>query len=55
MESEFGDVLLMINYARFLNITRRLSAPIKKFIKRFQYLESKAGELGKTLTGYDLG
>jgi uncharacterized protein YabN with tetrapyrrole methylase and pyrophosphatase domain len=25
------------------------NAPTKKFIKRFQYLESKAGELGKPL------
>lgn len=52
MEAEFGDVLFsMINYARFLNINPEdaLGRPIKKFIKRFQYLESKAGELGKPL------
>ena len=50
MESEFGDVLFsMINYARFLNINPEdaLERTNKKFIKRFQYLESKALELGK--------
>ena len=52
MESEFGDVLFsMINYARFLNINPEdaLERTNKKFIKRFQYLESKAQELGKQL------
>ncbi|WP_418262323.1 nucleoside triphosphate pyrophosphohydrolase [Flavobacterium faecale] len=52
MEAEFGDVLFsMINYARFLNINPEdaLERTNKKFIKRFQYLENKAGELGKPL------
>ena len=52
MEAEFGDVLFsMINYARFLNVNPEdaLERTNKKFIKRFQYLESKAGELGKPL------
>ena len=52
MESEFGDVLFsMINYARFFNINPEdaLERTNKKFIKRFQYLESKAQELGKPL------
>ena len=52
MESEFGDVLFsMINYARFLNINPEdaLERTNKKFMKRFQYLESKATELGKPL------
>jgi XTP/dITP diphosphohydrolase len=52
MEAEFGDVLFsMINYARFLNINPEdaLERTNKKFIKRFQYLESKACELGKPL------
>ena len=47
MEAEFGDVLFsMINYARFLNINPEtaLERTNKKFIKRFQYLESKADE-----------
>jgi XTP/dITP diphosphohydrolase len=52
IEDEFGDVLFsMINYARFLNVNPEdaLERTNKKFIKRFQYLESKADELGKPL------
>ena len=52
MEAEFGDVLFsMINYARFLNINPEdaLERTNKKFITRFQYLESKAAEMGKPL------
>lgn len=52
VEAEFGDVLFsMINYARFLNVNPEdaLERTNKKFIKRFQYLESKASELGKSL------
>jgi len=52
MEAEFGDVLFsLINYARFLNINPEdaLERTNKKFIKRFQYLESKADQLGKPL------
>ncbi len=52
MEAEFGDVLFsLINYARFLNINPEdaVERTNKKFIKRFQYLESKADELGKPL------
>jgi len=52
IEAEFGDVLFsMINYARFLNVNPEdaLERTNKKFIKRFQYLESKAVELGKPL------
>lgn len=52
IEAEFGDVLFsMINYARFLNVNPEdaLERTNKKFIKRFQYLEAKAGELGKPL------
>ncbi|MFA9188274.1 nucleoside triphosphate pyrophosphohydrolase [Flavobacterium sp. FBOR7N2.3] len=57
MEAEFGDVLFsMINYARFLNINPEdaLERTNKKFIKRFQYLEGKAGELGKSLMDMSL-
>jgi XTP/dITP diphosphohydrolase len=41
----------MINYARFLNINPEdaLERTNKKFITRFQYLESKAAETGKPL------
>ena len=53
IEQEFGDVLFsLINYARFLNINpeNALETTNKKFIKRFQYLESKAKTLNKTLS-----
>jgi len=52
MEAEFGDVLFsLINYSRFIDINPEdaLERTNKKFIKRFMYLESKAGELGKPL------
>lgn len=57
MEAEFGDVLFsMINYARFLKINPEdaLERTNKKFMKRFMYLESKAGELGKNLSDMSL-
>lgn len=57
MEDEFGDVLFsMINYARFLDINpeNALERTNKKFIKRFQYLESKAKSLNKELTDMTL-
>ena len=53
IESEFGDVLFsLINYARFLKINpeNALERTNKKFIKRFQYLESKSNELNKPLS-----
>jgi len=52
IEAEFGDVLFsMINYARFLKIDpeNALERTNKKFIKRFQYLEAKAKEMGKSI------
>ena len=52
IEAEFADVLFsMIYYSRFLNVNPEdaLERTNKKFIKRFQDLESKAGELGKPL------
>ena len=52
IEEEFGDVLFsMINYARFLKVDpeNALERTNKKFIKRFQYLEAKANEMGKSL------
>lgn len=51
-EGEFGDLLFsLINYARFLDINPEdaLEKTNRKFIKRFQYLESKAEENGKSL------
>jgi XTP/dITP diphosphohydrolase len=57
MEDEFGDVLFsLINYARFVNINPEdaLERTNKKFIKRFQYLESKATEMNKNLSDMTL-
>ena len=51
-EGEFGDLLFsLVNYARFININveTALERTNKKFIKRFNYLEAKAKEQGKTL------
>ncbi|TCC98990.1 nucleoside triphosphate pyrophosphohydrolase [Pedobacter psychroterrae] len=51
-EGEFGDLLFsLINYARFININpeNALEKTNKKFIKRFQYLETKAKANGKAL------
>lgn len=56
-EGEFGDLLFsLINYARFIDINPEdaLERTNKKFIKRFQYLESKAKELGKNLKDMSL-
>jgi XTP/dITP diphosphohydrolase len=52
VEQEFGDVLFsMINYARFLGVDpeNALERTNKKFIKRFQYLEQKSKEIGRSL------
>ena len=53
IEGEFGDVLFsLINYARFHNINAEdaLEKTNKKFIKRFQYLETEAEKIGKSLS-----
>ncbi|MGJ8736699.1 nucleoside triphosphate pyrophosphohydrolase [Zobellia laminariae] len=58
MEAEFGDVMFaMVNYARFLNISpeNALERTNKKFIGRFQYLETKAKGIGKELKEMTLG
>lgn len=52
IEDEFGDVMFaLINYARFAKIDpeRALEGTNKKFIRRFRYIETLAGEQGKTL------
>ena len=57
IEDEFGDVLFsLINYARFLNINPEdaLEKTNKKFIKRFQYLESESKKDGKELSEMSL-
>ena len=53
IEGEFGDVLFsLINYARFVNVNAEdaLEKTNKKFIKRFQYLETEAAKIGKPLS-----
>lgn len=53
MEAEFGDVMFsLVNYARFLKINpeNALERTNKKFIKRFNFIESKASELGKNIS-----
>lgn len=57
IEDEFGDVLFsLINYARFINVNPddALERTNKKFIKRFQYLESEAKKEGKELSTMSL-
>ncbi|MFZ2906159.1 MAG: nucleoside triphosphate pyrophosphohydrolase [Cyclobacteriaceae bacterium] len=50
--AEFGDLLFsLVNYARFINIDpeEALERTNKKFIKRFQYLESESAKDGKLM------
>lgn len=50
--SEFGDLLFsLVNYARFIKIDpeEALERTNKKFIKRFQYLESESSKAGKRI------
>ena len=52
MEAELGDVMFsLINYARFLKVNpeNALERTNKKFIKRFNYIEKKAEQLGKKI------
>lgn len=52
IEEEMGDVLFaLVNYARFLHIDpeNALERTNKKFIRRFQLIESKAAAKGKVL------
>lgn len=52
-QDEFGDLLFsLINYARFIDINpeEALERTNKKFIKRFQYLETEAAKTGKKLS-----
>jgi len=58
IEDEFGDVLFsLVNYSRFLKIDAEnaLERTNKKFISRFQYIEKKAAEKGKSLDEMTLG
>jgi MazG family protein len=50
--AEFGDLLFsLVNYARFINIDpeEALERTNKKFIKRFQYLETESEKDGKKM------
>jgi len=56
-QGEFGDLLFsLINYARFLDINpeEALERTNKKFIKRFQYLESESQKDGKNIADMSL-
>lgn len=56
-EEEFGDLLFaLINYARFIKINpeNALRKTNEKFISRFQYIEKKLAENGKSLIDSDL-
>ncbi len=58
VEEEFGDLLFsLINYARFLNVDAEgvLEKTNKKFITRFQQMETLANDSGKLLTDLTLG
>jgi ATP diphosphatase len=51
MEEEFGDALfVLVNLGRWLDINAELALnkTVQKFIRRFQYIEEKLAEKGKT-------
>jgi len=57
IESEFGDVLFsIINYARFIGVDPEsaLERTNKKFIKRFQFLETQSKNDGKNISEMSL-
>ena len=57
IEEEFGDLLFaLINYSRFLNISPEtaLEKANKKFIRRFEFIEQKINEQGKSITNSNL-
>ncbi len=52
LEQEFGDLLFaLVNYARFMDINAEdaLEHSNRKFIRRFQYIESNAHKIGKSV------
>lgn len=57
IEKEFGDLLFsIVNYSRFLGVNPENALRItnEKFIKRFNYIEAKLKENGKSITESDL-
>ena len=56
IEAEFGDLLFsLINYARFIGVNpdNALERTNRKFIHRFNYLESEVNASGKKLQDAD--
>jgi len=56
-EEEFGDILFsLINYARFLKINSdtALERANKKFIRRFNFIETRAKKLNKSVSDLSL-
>lgn len=56
-EEELGDLLFaIVNVARFLKIQPELAltGTINKFIRRFEYIETKSREMGKELSDMNL-
>ncbi|PKP04169.1 MAG: nucleoside triphosphate pyrophosphohydrolase [Bacteroidetes bacterium HGW-Bacteroidetes-9] len=52
IEDEFGDLLFaLINYSRFINVNPEdaLERTNKKFIRRFNYIEEKVNETGRSM------
>lgn len=57
MEDEFGDLLFaLVNYARFIGVNPEdaLERTNKKFIRRFQYIETESLKDGKNLIDMSL-
>ena len=57
LENEIGDVFFaMVNYSRFLGLNPEyaLRRSIKKFIKRFNYIEEKVSESGRNISESNL-
>jgi len=57
VEEEFGDLLFaLVNYARFIGVApeEALQRTTNKFIRRFQHIEARLKEVGKTFTDVDL-
>lgn len=53
VEKEFGDLLFsLVNYSRFINVNPEdaMRRTNEKFIKRFQYIESRLQEEGRKIT-----
>jgi len=53
VEKEFGDLLFsLVNYSRFINVNPEdaMRRTNEKFIKRFQYIESRLREEGRKIT-----